>query len=99
MSRSKMISACISVSVCLCVSGIEAIVGVRGFGFWMNIFEMFNQKVMRPMLTRNPEMILDQKLFRKERKMSLSQGGMVNMKVFFYKHHLYKHHKPQIPPA
>ena len=91
MSHSKIIFVCISVSVCLCVPGIEAIVGVRGFGFWMNIFEMFNQKVMRPMLTRNPEMILDQKLFRKERKMSLSQGGMVSMKVL-----VIQHREPQI---
>ena len=49
------------------MAGIEELLGVHGHGFWMNLIQIFNQKVMRPCLERNPDLYMDDSLFREER--------------------------------
>ena len=50
------------------MAGVEELLGVHGHGFWMNLMEMFNQKCLRRVLERNPEMYMDDSLFQEERK-------------------------------
>ena len=50
------------------MAGVEELLGVHGHGFWMNLMEMLNQKVLRRVLERNPEMFMDNSLFQEERK-------------------------------
>ena len=49
-------------------AGVEAILGVHGHGFWINVMDRFNRKVLRPCLGRNPEMFMDDSLLQKKRK-------------------------------
>ena len=43
-------------------AGIEEIIGVHGYGFWMNIFDLFNRKYLRRFLEREPDLALDEEL-------------------------------------
>ena len=54
----------------LTASGIESIIGVHGQGFWRNMIQVLNNKILRPLLCRNPETLLDDELLREERKKS-----------------------------
>ncbi|XP_066925100.1 sodium/hydrogen exchanger 1-like [Clytia hemisphaerica] len=52
------------------VAGIEEIIGVHGHGFFGDVFELFNKKVLRPLLERDPDNPLDDQLLAHQRKIA-----------------------------